>query len=322
MIFNAIDQHEARSVLVKEMRMLRRMLAIFASVVSTVSANAQNASNDQASATALDDEIVVVGSQEKQATKHQRAAEYVRSVSQAPVSGQYARWHDPICPRVTGLDATAATLVETRIRQVATAAGMPTNVTSCRPNLVVIFTLDGDTTLKRLEQQRFAYPRSISPEERRAIRVAKQPVRWWTDTDIEGADGEPLTASPNPGLGALDLPANQDTKYSSTYSSSMITTKVRAVIPAAVVIVDVTTASGKKLTSVSDYLAFMVFGRARAVTGIRTPTIARLFDASCPGCTALTDADRAYLAGLYRGPANRPANTTRAALIGGIVADR
>lgn len=301
---------------------MKRTLAIFAAASFTASANARSSSSDQTALRPGNEDILVVGRQEKQSIKHQRAAEYVRSISQTPVSGQYARWHDPICPRVTGLGISATTLVETRISQIATAAGIRTGTASCHPNLVVIFTVDGDLTLKRLEQQRFAYPRSVSPTERRAVRVARQPVRWWTDTDTEGADGEPLTASPNPGLGVLDLPANENTRYTSTYSSSMIATKVRVVIPGAVAIVDVNAASGKKLASVADYLAFMVIGRARAVTGIATSTIARLFDASCADCTTLTGTDRAYLAGLYRTPANRPAHMTRAALIGGITSDR
>lgn len=172
-----------------------------------------------------------------------------------------------------------------------------------------------------LEHKRFAYPQSVSPVERQAIRVAKQAVRWWTDTELEGADGEPLTASPNAGLGSVNLPANDRTQYTSTYSSSMINTKVRAVIPAAVVIVDVTVATGKKLVSVADYLAFMVIGRARTVTGTQMRTIARLFDPSCSACTLLSDADRAYLKGLYRAPANRPAHVTRAALTGRVASN-
>lgn len=300
---------------------MTRMLAIFAAVSFTASATAQTVSSAEAPLESVDDEILVIGSREKQAIKHQRAAEYVRSVSQTPVSGQYARWHEPICSRVTGLDASAASLVETRINYIATDAGISIGATGCRPNLVVIFTLDGDATLMSLERKRFAYPQSVSPVERQAIRVAKQAVRWWTDTELEGADGEPLTASPNAGLGSVNLPANDRTQYTSTYSSSMINTKVRAVIPAAVVIVDITVATGKKLVSVADYLAFMVIGRARAVTGTRMRTIARLFDPSCSACTLLSDADRAYLKGLYRAPADRPAHVTRAALTGHVASN-
>lgn len=298
------------------MRMNTRMLRIFAAVGFTASATAQTPLMAQDQLESIDDEILVLGNREKQAIKHQRAAEYVRSVSQTPISGQYARWHDPICSKVTGLDASAAALVETRINHIAAEAGIGIGATGCRPNLVVIFTLDGDTALMGLEQKGFAYPPSISPVERRAIRVAKQAVRWWTDTGTQSADGEPLTASPNAGLGNLNLPANDHTQYTSTYSSSMIATKVRAVIPAAVVVVDVTVATGKKLASIADYLAFMVIARARAVSGTGIPTIARLFDPTCSVCTALSEADRAYLKGLYRAPANRPARVTRAALTG------
>lgn len=301
--------------------MTTRMLTIFAAVSFTASVTTQTPSSAQVQLGTVDDEILVLGSREKQAIKHQRAAEYVRSVSQTPVSGQYARWHDPICSQVTGLDAFATSLVKIRINQIATDTGIGIGATGCRPNLVVIFTLDGDTTLMGLEQKGFAYPPSISPQERRAIRVAKQAVRWWTDTGLQSADGEPLTASPNAGLGNLNLPANDRTQYTSTYSSSMIATKVRAIIPAAVVVVDVSVATGKKLVSVADYLAFMVIGRARAVTGTGMPTIARLFDPSCSVCTELSEADRAYLKGLYRAPANRPARVTRAALTGRVASD-
>lgn len=61
---------------------MTRMLAIFAAVSFTASATAQTVSSAEVPLESVDDEILVIGSREKQAIKHQRAAEYVRSVSQ------------------------------------------------------------------------------------------------------------------------------------------------------------------------------------------------------------------------------------------------
>ena len=64
-----------------------------------------------------------------------------------PLYGQFARWVDPVCIKVSGIDAAYAPRVAARITAAATAAGVKLAPAGCTPNLLVAFTLDARHTV-------------------------------------------------------------------------------------------------------------------------------------------------------------------------------
>lgn len=75
-----------------------------------------------------------------------RARDFVRNVLPAPSFGRYARWTQPVCPRVTGIADVYAAIVEARVRAAATAAGVPLARPGCRTNLSITFGEDAKVT--------------------------------------------------------------------------------------------------------------------------------------------------------------------------------
>lgn len=276
-----------------------------------------------ASAQQPDAGIVVTGRTE--AEREAEAAAFVRAVSPAPVDGQFARWHDPLCPAAVGLAPEIAGRVVARIRAAAQAAGAPLAAQGCAVNAQVVFTADAGALLRTMERRRPRLLAGLAPADARTLRASDAPVRWWSDTRTEGADGNQFAAMPPVAFGLIAaagpaIPATERTRFGDSYRSSNLSTATRVALTGAVVLVDVPRTTGHSLDAVADYAAFVILARVRSTppTG-SAASILSLFAADPDQRPAsLTDADRAYLAGLYAAPADRPATIQRRAIAGAV----
>lgn len=277
---------------------------------------------------AAEPEITVEAGRLTDAQIEAGARQFARSVLPVPSYGQYARWTQPVCPKVTGIADTYAAMVDARIRAAATAAGVPLAAPGCKSNLAILFSEDSRASMALIARRK---PKSLSKldgTQRERLLTAALPVRWWhvaEPTDGSGAGTTPLATalmSAQAGSGgqplATSLPVGPDAIMTNGYNSSLIDTNLKLGITAAVVIVDIPLATGRSLDAVGDYVALVALSAARLPPeppGV--PSVLALFDSGAKG---LTEWDQAYLAALYRIQLNRSADRQRGQLVSGIKA--
>lgn len=249
-----------------------------------------------------------------------KARDFVRDVLPVPSFGQYARWTQPVCPKVTGIADVYAAIVEARVRAAATTAGVPLAGPGCRTNLSITFSEDAKVTAGVIARRKPKQVVKLDSVQRDRLLNAALPVRWWHVS--EPTDGSDVGVTPlaTALMSAQSLPINADTVMTNGYNSSLIDTNLRLGVTSAVVVVDIPLATGKPLDAVADYVALVALAPARLPPdqpGV--PSIIGLFG-SDGGARALTEWDKAYLAALYRIQLNRSASLQRGQLVSGIKA--
>jgi hypothetical protein len=259
------------------------------------------------------DTIVVTGQKPEKKVIRQEASNFVRTVIKLPDDGQYARRNAPICPKVFGIDAQYAQIVEKRIRDVAEAVEAPIAKPRCKLNLVVRFTDDGDGYINKLKAARPGLFATIPLTERKSFFADTSPVRWWYNLHFTGTDGRDLISySPQ----ELPIGAMFSSKgFARSFNPSIIDTNLIVRIEASTVIIDANKVTGFPLDTIASYAAMLSLGHIRqgadytgspSILGIFSPTQSI---AEAPG--DLTEWDYAYLRALYKIPLNRVARTQR-----------
>lgn len=276
---------------------------------------------------AADPEITVEAGRLTDQQIEAAARQFARSVLPVPSYGQYARWTQKVCPKVTGITDTYAAMVDARIRAAATAAGVPLAPPGCKSNLAILFSEDSRASMALIARRKPKSLTKLDGTQRERLLTAALPVRWWhvaEPTDGSGAGTSPLSTalmSAQSGGGqpvATSLPVGPDAIMTNGYNSSLIDTNLKLGITAGVVIVDIPLATGRSLDAVADYVALVALSAARLppeAPGV--PSVLSLFDSGAKGLTAW---DRAYLAALYRIQLNRSAERQRGQLVSGIKA--
>lgn len=268
-----------------------------------------------ATSTDPDDEIVVTGKALSPAEARRQAAEFVDRVGVATGQVPAARFLDPVCPRVFGLDPVRTGQVERRLRAHAAAVGARVGRPGCTGNLAVIFTADAGSMVRRIARDSHARLGEVSSADRQALLTGAAPVRWWYDTEARGKDGQreigmPFLAGGTGEGGAPNVPGGGTFLQ---YRSSLISTLSVRAIRSATVVVDVERGSGVPLKAVGDYAAMVGLAEVRQRTALPGSILA-LFDRRQP-VRELTDRDRAFLRGLYTMPLDRLARQHRQMLV-------
>jgi len=215
------------------------------------------------------------------------------------IDGQFARWKQPVCPHVYGLNPVAAWFVEHRIREVATMVGAPVDRTDpCLPNIGIILTVQPQASLESIAARR---PFLVQGGNQKL--TVKYPVQAWYATFKIDYDG----------FKTIDIPWDvaepwRDGPPQVAANDSRLHTGQVAQFGAATVLVDTKVATGMTLGELSDYLAFMTLAQASQYGAcLPTETISNLLT---PGCGAddtphkLSHADIALLTALYEVPDN------------------
>ncbi len=257
------------------------------------------------------------------------AGDYVRSVLPTPTYGQYARWADPVCAKVTGIEDSYAALVMARVMAAADAAGVKRGKPGCRPNLSIVFSEDAATTVKAIVRKKPGLVSGLSGPERARLLGNPLPVRSWHVIELRGSDGR--AAAPDASGALMSAQSGGGTPLgnvlpgsaaqTSSWSSSLIDTHVAVWATRAVVVVDVTLAAGKPLDAVGDYVAMVALAPMRLpppAPGVTS--ILGLFTGQ-QSSSELSEWDRAFLKSLYRIRMNRSGFQQRGLLVGGIKAE-
>lgn len=253
------------------------------------------------------DEIVVEGKLIPRAEASRAAAQMLRGQLYTPEFGQYARFLNPVCPKVLGLAPEIAKLVESRIRSVAADAGAPIARTRCRTNLLVAFAADGRDLMRQVARtNRRRLFLDTRPFESEPVLNSDLPVRWVYRISVDpselGNRDSPALAGATGGAGVLPF-GFENTFVSTSNYGSVINTPVAFGIGFSLVVVDVNRAAGHPLDSVAAYAARVGLAQTRMPPprpGEATSIMTLFDDPKTPDIArSLTDWDRSLLRGLY-----------------------
>jgi hypothetical protein len=248
------------------------------------------------------DEVVVRGRRMSEVEFDLRA--YVRSfideVAALPDGRGFARWHRDVCVGVHNLQADAAQYLVDRISLLAVEVGLKPGKPGCSPDVMIIFTTNGDETAGFIVDSE---PRLLRPGAGRAgmnlssdaleeFARTNRAVRWWHVS---------MPVDARIGTHAVRLPADKDAPIvnmgggggSRVYSAS------RDDMLYAVVVVDATKLRGTTWQQLGDYLAMVSLAQIDPQAHLSAfDSILNLFD-NPRAYSGLTDWDRSYMQALY-----------------------
>lgn len=247
------------------------------------------------SADVVSTEDIIVTAAKPPAPKEARR--FVRSIS-IEIDGQIARFLDPVCPKVLGLEESAAQAIEARLRMVSREAGVDVDSASdCRPNAYVIFTEDGHMLVDALYDTDTSWFNGVSDAERTRVRNGAGPVRVWRSTSLRNEDGQP-----------------QNGLFLRVQTGSVFNPQTQQGIDSSVIVFDNMATIGKTVRQLADYAAMRLLAKTKVPEQASdAATILALFDAAEGTAPAtMTSVDQQYLRALYKGAGNRSASVKKA----------
>ncbi len=242
--------------------------------------------------------IVISGSTDH--ALHRRLWNFVTQVIQNDGAEQLGRRHISYCPQVTGIAAQYEPVVLARIREAAQATGALTeSKPGCRPNLVILFSVDADATMRDMLRHDPALLADTSPPDTSALLRGGQAVRWWYAMNTTSIDGDGI-------IDGMMLHGH----------GSRLSSGIKLYFATSYVLVDLKRAEGYPLDTVASYAAMVSFAQ---ISGERrnlanAPSVLGVFDRTGPRLQAqrdLTAWDRAYLYAMYHIYLDRPIRTQR-----------
>lgn len=237
-------------------------------------------------------EVEVLGFRRDEAA----AERFVSSVAAPPfgVLG-LAIWDRPVCLVIDNLRPTTALALRDRIAIRAQSVGVEVAEGDCRMNVRIVATSDGGLTARSLVQADVGAFRLSAVQtnlDRRALRRftdGDDPVRWWTvSLPVDVLSRTPLV-----------VPRGAQAIRRNTPSYSSFGGHTRNVMRSVVVVIDATKTGEAPLSSLADYIAFVVLAQVDATARFdESATILNLFHEG-PSAGELTAWDQAYLSALY-----------------------
>lgn len=266
------------------------------------------------------EDIVVTGERLSPQQARERAVAFVRHTGIVNNRASVARWMDPVCLRAIGLEPTNLRLVETKIRGIAEAVGVPLAKPGCTPSVTINFVGDGAAFTRSIAARDRRYLAEVPATLKPALLNGTAPIRWWYLTEVRGRDGDRMVGMIPPSVKASEgdpappgLPGNGESSTLVGYSTSNLSTQTARALYSATVVVDTVRAEGVPLESVAAYAAMVAFAE---LTPRDTP-----FNGSILGLfgeqpsRSLTNLDMTFLRELYSLPLDRKARQQRGRLV-------
>lgn len=221
-----------------------------------------------------------------------------------------ARFQEPLCPGIIGMQADFAAAMVARIRENAQRLGLETAPEeACQPNMIVAFLHDGQDYLQRLNRSRGWMFESMDETEKRRLLSTTGPTRAWVTTETRTRDGLRIGRREN----LMDLP---QAMMWSAHSKIYVPTRVD--ITASMVLIDRDAIADRSLVQLADYATLRGLAEVVPQTRDGVASMQRLFDAGESAPESLTEFDMAYLEGLYSAMPNMPAYTMLDGLEGAV----
>lgn len=257
-----------------------------------------------------------------------RAEAFIESTGIASGNTPAARWVDPVCPRVLGLNQAGTRVAEARIRAVAESAGVPVAPSPCDSNIVVSFTTDAPALVREIDRRSPGRLAQVPLSAREGLLNGSAPIRWWYSADTRGRHNEgprrvassagQYTPATHDGSGAG---ANFGTEVPTAlhYNNSIVSTLTTRALVSAGVVIDQNRVMGMRLRALADYAALVALAEIRSQSFSGQGSVLNLFDAQ-DATAGMTAQDLNFLRALYRMPLDREARRHRGHLVGEMVA--
>ncbi len=233
---------------------------------------------------------------------------YVAASLRAPYQQSLARWRDPVCPSISGLDKEQAVYLIARLAEVTREAGIPMGKPRCEPNLFIIATPEPERLLRLwgAKNTRLFGDEGYPPRVRRFLETPR-PVRVWYDASVNGGLDAAKSGEDIGAYGAGDKSASR-----LTYSGAVRN------FDDVIVVIDSEKTKGLKAGQLADYVIMVSLAEINTDADQGdAQTILRLFDASATPPLEMSSWDKALLRALYRTSQD---NRTQAGEIARIVA--
>ena len=219
-------------------------------------------------------------------------------------TGKLARWTLPICPLVIGLKPEENAAVAERIRKDAQSVGarVATNQ-PCAPNVTVAFAPEPQTLMTQIAasaDRKGNLGDNDGAYHRRKLSQVIAPIQAWYGTKTTQAHGAP---------GARESPYPDVTGFCSlapcffaqdSHLGDGIPTNLSNVL----VVVDIRKVDGRQVGTIADYVAMLTLLKTEAFAACRPlPSVTNLLTPDCDEnlkTAALSDADLAFLRGVYK----------------------
>ncbi len=249
------------------------------------------------------------------------AQSFVRSYAKPTAKlGQLARWGDPLCVQVLGLNPAPAAMVAARVEDVARAVGLKVLPAGCTANIEIVFADQPQHLLDTVAAHSEQVLGYHYPVETKGLKTVTRPVQAWYATATRGSGGPNVGMAfamltnaagdglPNDGLPGVTVDRETadtpDTRTPTGCGDSHFSSCLASVFRNVLVVVDAGRATGQDLGLLSDYLALVALSQPRTLDGCAAlPSVVDIYaPAACPGRLApdgLTQADAAYLTALY-----------------------
>ena len=219
---------------------------------------------------------------------------FVEALTRTPEGDQFARFEDPVCPRVAGLGAADNAAVAARIRRVAAAANMRVADAPCIANLILFVAPQKKAAMNALWERSPGMFGDRSEGEVRDLAAKPGPVAVWKNMSLIDAQGARL-AKDN-GMDAFYLTKTVGTP-------SRLNPVTRPYVAAAMILVEAEALRGISNTQLADFAVMRAFAEVDPAAEPRplNPTIATLVQDAAAGRAvplSLTHWDLSFLKSL------------------------
>jgi hypothetical protein len=264
-------------------------------------------------------EVTVTASREKLVP---RVSKFVNQIAVRHNEEGLPRWHDPVCPLITGLPRQEGEFTLGRISEIANAAKVPLAGEHCRPNLFIFVTTQPTQLLQAMDRKAHSVTfGGATPTVVDEFIATPLPVKVWYNTDMRTPEGTP----PNTGLpnaaavsgGSIGAaPVYNDNDRTSHILLSKIWT-----FSDVFVVVDQARLQAVSRGQFADYVAMVALADIKPNAHLEdAQTILRLFDGPPQAAPAgLSDWDQSFLKSLYT--TEQIAKTQRSQIANAIVRD-
>jgi hypothetical protein len=238
--------------------------------------------------------IVTAPSQVEEQTVHGQARAIMPPASS--IADPLARFQQPLCPGVMGLDEASARLMIERVHHNARQLGLAVDEREgCGVNFAIAFVTDPAAEFETIAKADHPLVKGLSYWERKRVREQSGPVRAWNVTSLRSSNG--LTTSGRP-------PQVESTQV------SRLNLGARRDIELSVVTIALDSAAGMDAVALADYATLRGLARAEPPSdGASYSTILELFDLGAAAPQRLTPFDMAYLRMTYAGAGQETATS-------------
>ncbi|HEY2051393.1 MAG TPA: hypothetical protein VGH03_18800 [Caulobacteraceae bacterium] len=270
----------------------------------------------------------------------QKAADgFVQARTVATRIGRLARWRVPICPVVDGLPPDMNAAIAGRVRQIATAAGVPVAPPGCSPNNVEIeFTAHPQALFSMAQKHNWILSGFHYASQDRQIAEVTRPIQAWyvtatrstaigtaeAATAIGGgmngatfqvtAGHDQVNGGPV-GVAVIDDPLG---RTPGEEPGSRLNDSLSSEFANVLVIIDQTKVAGASTQAIADYVAVMALTQVADLDDCNAlPSVLDLMARGCSPARSpemLTASDLSYLQALYGTETRLPVSYSRGAI--------